>query len=229
MKKDKIIKYIKRSSIALLTILLYLSSTNLQNEFLSFFHIDPVEMSNLAKVVFLIIWDIVLMGILLLIYHKSYEKDIKDMRKNHKKYYKKAVAVMFVSNVVIMAITGNATSGNEKAIRDLFSASPLYVYFSGVIFAPIVEELIFRKCFYELIPNKALFIFVSGFVFGGMHVLTSFSRPMDLLYLIPYCAPGLVFSYIMAKTDNVLVSTGLHFLHNGILIAVQMFLYLFVN
>lgn len=233
---DKFKNYLIHAFVAILVILIYLSSGNMQTELLRMFHIDPSTMSLSSKVIYLIVWDIVLMSVLILIYHKSYEKDIKDIKKNHSQYFQQylkywlvAVGIMFVSNVIIMAITGNTTSGNEKAVRELFSTSPIYVYFSGVIFAPIVEELVFRKCFHELMPNKYLFIFLSGFVFGGMHILTDYSGAMDLLYLIPYCAPGLVFAYIMYKTKNVLVSTGLHFLHNGLLISAQMFMYFFLN
>lgn len=236
IETKKIIDYLKRAIIAITAILIYFNSSTMQNNFFHSLNIDPASMSTLSKVLFLIIWDLVIMSILVLLYYKSFEKDIKEMKKKHKEYYQKylkywliAVGIMFVSNALIMAITGNSTSGNEKAIRELFSTSPLYVYFSGVIFAPVVEELIFRKCFYDLIPNRYIFIFISGIVFGGLHVITSYSGPIDLLYLIPYCAPGLVFAYIMARTKNVLVSMGLHFLHNGILISIQMFFYLFMN
>lgn len=236
MMEKKVINYVKRAGIAIFAILIYFNSSSMQNSVLHFLNIDVASMSTVFKILFLIGWDIILMVIFAFLYYRSFQKDIKLMKEKHKEYYQKylkywllSVGIMFVSNAIIMMITGNSTSGNEKAIRELFSTSPLYVYFSGVIFAPFVEELIFRKCFHDLIPNRYLFIFISGFVFGGLHVLTNYSGALDLLYLIPYCAPGLVFAYIMEKTDNVLVSIGLHFLHNGILISIQMFFYLFMN
>ena len=233
---DKITNYLKGALLSVVAILLYLNSSVMQTAFLETLGVSPSTMSMTSKVIYLISWDIVLMAILGLLFYKSYEKDIEDIKKNHKEYFSKylkywlvSVGIMFVSNIVIMAITGNNTSGNEKAIRDMFSSSPIYVYFSGVIFAPLVEELIFRKCLYHIFPNKYLFIFISGVIFGGMHVITGYSGPLDLLYLIPYCAPGVVFAYIMYKTKNVLVSTGLHFLHNGILISAQLFMYIFMR
>ena len=85
---EKFQKYLGRAIVAIIAILIYLSSSDLQNYVLKILNIDPQEMSNAAKLIFLIIWNVVLMAILLLLYHKSYEKDIKDIRKNHKKYYK---------------------------------------------------------------------------------------------------------------------------------------------
>ena len=98
-----------------------------------------------------------------------------------------------------------------------------------LIYAPIIEELIFRRSIRNIIPINSLFILVSGLVFGGLHVVTGYTGPIDLLYLIPYCTPGFIFAYILTKTDNVLVSASIHFMHNGILVAIQIFSYLFLT
>jgi len=81
---------------------------------------------------------------------------------------------------------------------------------------------IFRQSFRNLFQNKWLFIIISGLVFGGMHVFTGNNiSKLDLLYLIPYSAPGMAFAYMLYKTDNIFVSMGFHMLHNGIMIALQ--------
>ena len=134
---------------------------------------------------------------------------------------------MMFSNVVIAMISNGGTAGNQESINKLFEISPLYVYFASVIYAPIVEELVFRKAIRNIIPNGILFILVSGIVFGGLHIIGNVEIWYDLLYLIPYSIPGLIFAYILYKTDNIFVSMGLHFLHNGVLIALQFFILLF--
>lgn len=72
-----------------------------------------------------------------------------------------------------------------------------------------------------------LFILMSGLVFGSLHVLNSTNSLAELLYLIPYSAPGIIFAYILAKTNNILVTMGLHFMHNGILVSLQFLLLIF--
>jgi hypothetical protein len=191
-------------------------------------------MPTTFKVVYLIIWEIITACIILLLLNKKISKDINDMKKNHKKYFSKyfkfwliSVGIMIVSNLVITLITGNETSSNESTIRDMFNISPIYIFFSSVIYAPIVEESVFRQGIRNIIPNKILFILISGLVFGGLHVVSGYTGPMDLLYLIPYCAPGIAFAYILADSDNLLISMGLHFMHNGILVALQFMLLFF--
>ena len=98
------------------------------------------------------------------------------------------------------------------------------MFISAVFIAPVLEELTFRQAFRNIFSNDKVFIIMSGLIFGGLHVVGNVNSPVDLLYLIPYCTPGFVFAYIMAKTDNVFVSMGLHFLHNGVMISLQILL-----
>jgi len=229
--------YIKEASKGIICILIYLFSSKFELGLLELLNIDYNNMPLSIKVTYLIIWEIIIVSCIALVLNKKIEKDIKDMKKNHKIYFKKyfkfwliAVGIMMMSNAIIGILNNGSVAGNEEALRDMFKISPIYIFFSSVIYAPLCEELIFRQSFRNLIPNKFFFIIVSGFVFGALHVVGSYSSPVDLLYLIPYCAPGLAFAYILADSDNIFISTGLHFMHNGILIALQfLFLILGVN
>jgi len=231
-KKEYIINVIT----ALSTLFIYFSFSYLELGILEIFNVDYENMNLALKVLYLIICEIIELFILIMLFSKKLKENIKDIKKNHREYFNKyfkywifILGVMMVSNLFIMLITNNQTSGNEQAVRDLLIKSPIYAYFSGVIFAPIAEELIFRRSIRNIVKNDTLFILISGVIFGGMHIITGFSGPLDLLYLIPYCTPGLVFAYILAKTDNVLIPMSIHFMHNGILIALQMFTYLFLS
>lgn len=228
-------KYIKNAFIGFLAIFIYFTFSYLQLGLLQLLSIDYETMSLSLKVIYLIVTETIEMAIIIFLFRKKLKEDIKDLKENHESYFKTyfkywlfILAVMMISNILIMFITENQTSGNEEAIRNILSKSPIYAYFSGVIFAPIIEELIFRRSIRNIIPIDSLFILVSGIVFGGLHVVTGYSGPLDLLYLIPYCTPGIVFASILTKTDNVLVSTSIHFMHNGILVAIQIFSYLFL-
>lgn len=229
-------RYIINACIGLFAILIYFTYSYLQLGFLDLLHVDYQAMSLSLKVLYLIITDVIEMLVLVFLFRKKLKEDVQDLKKNHENYFKTyfkywllALAVMMISNLIIMFITENQTSGNEEAVRRLIIRSPIYAYFSSVIYAPFVEELIFRRSIRNVIPIDSLFIVVSGFIFGGLHILTGYSGPLDLLYLVPYCVPGLIFAYILTKTDNVLVSTGIHLMHNGIMVSLQLFIYLFLG
>ena len=234
-KEDsKIISYVKTALLGLACLILYFIIPSIQLEFLNLFNIDYNEMDIIFKVIYLIIWEILTICIILGILNKKIVRDFNDIKKNHKEYYKKyfkfwliSVAVMMISNLIINTIITNGIAANEETLRANFKISPIYIFFSSVIYAPLVEELVFRQSLKNIFPNKILFIIISGIIFGGLHVITGFSSPIDLLYLIPYCAPGFAFAYILADSDNIFIPISLHFMHNGILIALQFMLLIF--
>ncbi len=231
---NKIKNYTKNAFLGILCIIIYFGLSDMQVSFLSLFHINYNEMSLPFKVTYLIIFEIFLMGLIVLVLNKKISKDFQNMRKYHKEYFKKyfkfwliSVGIMMLSNFIINFFVKTGISANEETIRETFKISPIYIFFSSVIFAPVVEELVFRQSLKNIIPNKYIFIIVSGIIFGGLHVITSLTSVTDLLYLIPYCAPGFAFAYILADSDNIFIPISLHFMHNGILIALQFILLIF--
>ena len=236
MKEKSSKNYLIDIIIGIVALFIYFTFQEVEVSILNFLHIDVETMSMTFKVIYLIICEIFEMLILIALFYKKLKVNIEDIKKNHLTYFRKyfkywllILMIMMGSNLIIMLFTQNQTSANEQAVRDLLIKSPIYAYFSGVIFAPVVEELIFRRGLRNIFKNDTLFILISGLIFGGLHVITGYSSLTDLLYLIPYCTPGIVFAYILVKTDNVLVPMSIHFIHNGILIALQMFAYLFLS
>lgn len=233
-KLEKFEKYLKSSLLGLSSLLIYFILPKLEGLFFEVFGVDTNAISLNIKITYSIIFNILIMAIIILIFNKSLKNEYKDFLKNHKQYYKDyfkyyliSLIIMMFSNMLIAIISNGSTAGNQEAIDELFKISPIYIYFASVIYAPVVEELVFRKGIRNIIPNGFLFILVSGFVFGGLHVIGNIEAWYDLLYLIPYSVPGLTFAYILYKTNNIFVSMGLHFMHNGILIALQFFILLF--
>lgn len=230
MNKDRI----KEIIIGLLALLMYFLLISAETLPFKIVGADINIMPSWLKIIYLIIYEIMVIAIMLLIFNKKIVKDFKDVLINHKEYYSKyfkyyliGLAIMLISNSIIIYIFESGMSSNEEAIRDLFKVSPLYIYFSSVIYAPIVEELTFRQGIRNIMGKNILFILVSGLLFGGLHVITDVNNLVDLLYIIPYSSLGIVFAYMLYKTDNIFVSMGFHFMHNGILIALQFLILIF--
>lgn len=229
-------KYLKNSLLALVAIFIYFTFSSFELSIFELLGFDYETMPNNTKTTFLIIFSLIETLIMIGIFKDTLKKDIKDLKENHESYFKNyfkfwiyILIVMAVSNTLITMFTGSITSNNEAAVRDSLVKSPVYIYILSVIVAPIIEELIFRKSLRNIIPYDKLFIVVSGLVFGGLHVITSISSPLDLLYLIPYCTPGLIFAYIYTKTNNITISMAIHFIHNGVLTSMQILIFLFLT
>ena len=171
-------------------------------------------------------------GILLIIlYRKVLKKDLIDFKKNFGKYTDIALkywllgfVAMMASNLIINISTNIELASNEQGVRQIISIVPILSIFSICIFAPIAEELIFRKTFKECFKGKWTFILISGIVFGLLHVISSFSSLYEFLYIIPYSSLGIAFAFIYYKTGNIFSSIFVHCLHNSILVLLNIIL-----
>ena len=94
--------------------------------------------------------------------------------------------------------------------------------FSTVIYAPLTEELTFRKSIKDAISSKWFYVITSGLVFGLLHIIGYIKDWTDLIFLIPYSALGIAFALLYHKTDNIYCPMTMHMMHN--LIAVITYL-----
>jgi len=161
--------------------------------------------------------------IYILAFNKSIIKDIKDYKKNYKKYikvgfnyYLKGVFIMIVSNLFLSYILNLSKSTNELTNIEMFKSSPYTQAIIIILLAPIIEELVFRCSFNKMTLNRHLFSFITGTIFGGIHVLSSLSNPIMILMLVPYSAMGVALGYAYKDTNNICTSLIMHIIHNSI-------------
>ena len=196
--------------------------------------LDPATLPNYVQSIYLMFFELLMMALILMLYKDKLIHDWKDLKKHHMDYFKKyikywilALIIMMGSNIIISALNQGGIAGNEESVREIFGSSPIYMFFSAVLFAPVVEELIFRQSIRNIFPKTTwLFILFSGLIFGFLHVVNNVEHFVDILYLIPYSAPGFMFAYMLAKSDNIFIPMGFHFMHNGIMMSLQVLLLL---
>lgn len=203
---------------------------------ISLFNIDISKFSPAMKVMYNFACDIGFMLIIFLIYWDTLKKDFKEYFKNFRenfeiafKFYFIGLLFMIVSNLLIAFFFDGAIANNEETIRALVELYPIYMIFSVSIYAPLVEELIFRKGVKDSVYSfgkskltKWINIFLSGFIFASLHVIGSVNTNLDYLYIIPYLSLGMAFSSLYAKTDNIFSSISMHCLHNTVAIIIYL-------
>ena len=195
---------------------------------LSLLNIDYFSLSIKNKIITYIISDICFIALLIFwIYRKELIKDIKDFKINYKQYISKYILLYFIGvimmgviNTLIAHFTGMKTSENEADVRLLIEKFPIYMTFSTVIYAPIVEEIIFRKAIRNIFNNKYLFIILSGVIFGCVHI-SNYTNINDILFSIGYIVMGIDFAYIYYKTNNIFTTMSFHIIHNLLLLIIQ--------
>ena len=215
-------------------IFLYLIASSLPYEFLKIFNINYKNLNILSKSIYLIIYEISLTALIIYIYRNDIIPNLKKFIKNNVKYFKKYIKYWFLmlilmicSNLIVTFFTTNDIATNQETIIDTLKVAPIYTFIITVFVAPILEELVFRLSFRKIFAHTdILFIFFSGLIFGGMHVIGTCEYLTDLLFIIPYSLPGFIFAYVYTKSENIVVPISLHFIHNGIMMSLQILLLL---
>lgn len=219
-------KELKDFLIGLSVLLLYLFSSFISLLILSIFNINTNNFSNIQKIIYNLSYELILILIIIFIYRKRIINDIKTFKKSNFSYIKYwiiALILMLISNIIINMFTNIDTSSNQEIIVNTFKKAPIYTSILACLFAPILEELVFRLSFRKMFKTNIIFIILSGLFFGFMHVSNP-SSLLELVYIIPYSIPGFIFAYTLTKSNNILVPIGLHFLHNTLMILLQFIL-----
>ena len=222
-------KFGKRTKAIFIFLFLFLAMALLPYIPLWILRIDINKLSQSVKMWYNFVCDIVMLIITFLIFRKDTIRDFKNFFKKFFenfeisfKYYLVGFGIMVISNLLIVFLFKNANAGNEEAIRSLITLYPAYMIFSVALYAPFVEETIFRKTIKNIVLavkdskfNKYLYIFISGFIFASLHVIGTADAAVDYIYIVPYLGLGCAFAALYYKTDNIFCSIFMHALHNS--------------
>lgn len=119
-------------------------------------------------------------------------------------------------NLIIKSIFSmpDEQTKNQKDLEDTAKERYYTVMISSLVLAPLVEELVFRRCLMRVGGMGKLAIGGSIFVFGLMHL-----RDESLVKLLPYCIPAAFFVGAYYVTRNIWHTVFAHALFNLIAFA----------
>lgn len=176
----------------------------------------------------------VLMFIMVIIFnHKYIIYDYKMFINNKKAYIKFIIKnylfmllILFLISILILLINGGEISQNQKSINNIFLKAPIIGLLLSTLYAPFVEENIFRLSLSKIFKNKYLFMIVSSILFGLLHVIGNINSYNDLLYIIQYSAIGFCLSKSYINSKNIFVPIGIHFIQNFIAGLLSLLMYM---
>lgn len=159
-----------------------------------------------------------------LLFFKPIYKDLKEgfnkLFKNFKNYFsylgpRILIWLLFylTTSLIILLIVGQqATNQAELNNLPLWMTSTL-----AILFAPLIEEIIFRGILKKIIGNNNMFIILSTFLFGLVHVLFLETNLLLYLWIIPYALIGFFLAKTYTRTNNLGLSIFLHSAWNTII------------
>lgn len=159
------------------------------------------------KIIVQTLVDLIIFVSVILCFKEKLKRDLKLFKDNAKAYLKfilPKIGIIYIllilTNILSMLLSKEASSVNQEQLETLpkWYLAPL-----AIIWAPIVEELVFRGIFRRFIKNNIIFIIVSGTVFGVLHTIGEASLANIIIKAIPYAVLGGGWAYLYAKTDNI--------------------------
>lgn len=211
-------KYIKGMGVIML---FFFAPSIIQSLILYTFFGNTETVSPETNGILSLVSNICMAILLIYIYRKDLKEEFKVFKKdffknmdNGIKYWMIGLLIMMISNILISILIPKAVAGNENQVREILYATPVVSLISTGILAPFIEEITFRKTFRDMISNNTLFVLISGFIFGALHVVLSLETQFDWFFLIPYCSLGFCFGLIYSKTKSIFTSVTIHMMHN---------------
>ncbi|GEN89230.1 type II CAAX endopeptidase family protein [Oceanobacillus sp. FSL W8-0428] len=107
-------------------------------------------------------------------------------------------------------------SENTQVLMDLARIAPIFIILPA-IFAPILEEIIFRKIIFGSLYKKMNFFFaafISSLIFAVIH--------LDFLHILVYTAMGFVFAFLYVQTKRIIVPIIVHAGMNTLVVVAQL-------
>ena len=186
--------------------------------FLLFYVNDKINNRYYNLVLYLVILFIMIFN-----YRKRLKRDFIAFKNNFKEYFLFSLKIWGISlitlaaiNIIINLITGMKLATNQQNSNEAIKQYPIMISFLSMFYAPIAEELMFRGVFKEFFKKKYIFIFLSGFIFGLMHIIDDFTSIKELLFIFTYSTMGWYLAYLYYKTNNIFSNITYHFMQNSL-------------
>jgi uncharacterized protein len=127
-----------------------------------------------------------------------------------------ALGGQMLAGAIEIAIGIEPGSDNTAILSDIAKVSPIIII-SIVLFAPFLEEIIFRRIIFGGVYQKTNFwvaAVVSAIVFAAVH--------NEFEHLLVYMMPAFVFSYLYYRTKRLLTPMIAHLLMNGFVVTLNL-------
>lgn len=133
------------------------------------------------------------------------------------------LACLYSASIVLSTfasfMSNTTTSANQLDVSNSVRMNPYLMIVTTLVFAPIVEEMLFRGVIFRTLRSRCSFLvaaFVSCLAFGFIHVSDSLFNMQfyDVWYIFVYAGIGFFLAMAYEKTDSIYGSMLLHFLNN---------------
>lgn len=165
--------------------------------------------------------DFALMLVIVWIYFDGLKKDFQSLKNNLKKLILKGGKIFLIGFIlytlvssIFVLLVPNAVNDNANSLLNVFDKSPLFLFIITMFYYPIIEELVFKKTFKDVLTNKWFFIIATAIINASFEVVLSYQNVYNLVNIVPTAVFYGMLSYIYYETNNIIVSMVYRMIYN---------------
>lgn len=166
---------------------------------------DPIQVSFIA--------DILFAFSIIYLYKDVIKKSFLDFNKNNLLLKRilivlSGVGILFVVNVIggiiseLLFSNLNEIDQNTTMIYELAGMSTIYTIFKTLIFASVVENIVFRVSIRELTKNNCVFVVASSLIYALVNIMYSNFSMFTIIDMIQYFVISVTLSIIYIKNKD---------------------------
>ena len=127
-----------------------------------------------------------------------------------------AFLLSYIVRIIEMTMCSNiSVSANQSNVNGYFVDYPILAVIMSVIMGPFTEEIIYRGILFRFFSKygELCAVLSTGFLFGTMHMLSSFGNTNILLFLcqwLDYFLSGILLGFIYKKYKNIWINVSIH-------------------
>ena len=188
-----------------------------------YFFYSIANLFNISENLYLLLSfgvNFVFLFVIIYIYKKKFDKYCKKIEKkfwvnifSSLKIFLIGLVVYLLFNVLFNILNVPALS-NSDILGEMFKKLPVMFILNTLFYYPIIEEIIFKMSFKEIIKKKWSFVIFTGLFNAFFHIIFSYNNFADLLYLLPLSALIGSLSYIYYETDNIMYPITIRVFYN---------------
>lgn len=178
---------------------------------------------NLSEVINLYIssvFNFIFLFVVIYIYRKKLSEYYNRLHEKFKLNIIKSIKIFLIGLTIyllfnaLFKIVDVPVLSNQDSMLNMFKKIPVVFVLSTLFYYPVIEEIVFKMSFKDIVKNKWSFVIFTGLFNAFFQIIFSFSNLTDLLYLLPYTAFFSSLSYIFYKNDNILYPILLRICYN---------------
>ena len=133
------------------------------------------------------------------------------------KYFGYAFLTVIVMSFILNLLGVSEQPLNQVGVESMALIHPIVIFFTVVILAPIIEEIVFRMAMIVLdSPSTFVTLFISSFVFGFVHISGAIAMGnfQEMWFILIYGGLGAVLGLSYVRTKSIMTPIVVHALYN---------------